>query len=49
MFIHVLGAGGALFIEEFDHHHKNITFLLPEELNEKVAKHSLRLVRAMVL
>ena len=49
VFIHVPGAGGALFIEEFDDHHKNITFLLPKELNEKVAKHSLHLVRAMVL
>ena len=49
VFIHVPGAGGAFFVEEFDDHHKNITFHLPKELNEKVAKYSLRLVRAMVL
>ena len=34
VFIHVPGAGGALFIEEFDDHHKNITFLLPKELRQ---------------
>ena len=29
--------------------YKNITFVLPKKIDEKLAKHSLRLVRAMVL
>ena len=33
----------------FSKAYKNITFLLPRKIDEKLAKHSLRLVRAMVL